>query len=670
MDGNRFDDITRRLAIDTSRRSFLKRSVAAAAALTGLGSAAGASAARRPPNPSPTPVRCPGQQVASNGVCVCPTGLEKCGADCCPAGWGCCDGTCCDGECYGEEMCCPSGRIVCEGRCLEAGLCCTDADCLPGWACGIVTPHVCTCVPTVTCASSGRNCGPLTDDCGNILDCGTCQSPNTCGGGGTDGVCGCTVTTTCDGRCGDVPDNCGTTIDCGGCQAPHTCGGGGTLNECGCTVTTTCDGKCGDVVTNCGTTLSCGNTCQPPNTCGGGGTPNVCGCTVTTTCVDRCGNIPTNCDVIIDCGPCPEPEPCGGACGQCQTCDGTACVTAEDGTRCGEGCDTGFCIGGNCSVIHTIECPGGGGTGIPNPDQSCNDYQCVQEADGPRCVATPAREGGACSPIDECQTGVCTQGKCVGTDIDCGLCMECREGSCEESTGSSCGTDRRCVEGICSHFPSGTPPSDTDVDGICSDLKCADACCPGPTGGSCCASMDDCFLNDGGGFLNAFCCDPVDKCAGDCCWSGTSCAGGTVCRDDGMICADNPYCPEACCGGNGNPGTGTCCPSGQRCQNGACVAVPSGSCTSDANCPAGSLCAGLVLDLQTGEVVQAGTCCLSAYAYVNVEFSASAGQTVYSCCAAPNYVSFTGDRAQCCPFTDVGCDLCSCSTVSVRRWGH
>jgi hypothetical protein len=181
--------------------------------------------------------------------------------------------------------------------------------------------------------------------------------------------------------------------------------------------------------------------------------------------------------------------------------------------------------------------------------------------------------------------------------------------------------------------------------------------------------MDDCFLNDNGGFLSAYCCDPANKCAGDCCWSGNSCAGGTVCRSDEKICANDPYCPEACCGGNGSAGSGTCCPSGQRCQNGTCVSVPSGSCDSDGDCPAGSLCAGLVLNVQTGAVTTSGTCCLSAYAYINPSLSTSAAQTVYGCCEAPFYVGDPQNSAFCCLYEDAGCPSCICSTVRVRRWG-
>jgi hypothetical protein len=46
-----------------------------------------------------------------------------------------------------------------------------------------------SCVPR-TCQQQNIACGPAGDGCGNLLDCGTCTSPDTCGGGGVPGQCG------------------------------------------------------------------------------------------------------------------------------------------------------------------------------------------------------------------------------------------------------------------------------------------------------------------------------------------------------------------------------------------------------------------------------------------------------------------------------------------------
>ncbi|MEZ4565386.1 MAG: hypothetical protein R2853_21930, partial [Thermomicrobiales bacterium] len=68
--------------------------------------------------------------------------------------------------------------------------------------------------------TDAANCGA----CGNV-----CTQPQTCGGGGTPGVCGCTPTTcAAEGKnCGAIPDGCGSTLTCGECaEFRQTCGGG------------------------------------------------------------------------------------------------------------------------------------------------------------------------------------------------------------------------------------------------------------------------------------------------------------------------------------------------------------------------------------------------------------------------------------------------------------
>ena len=84
----------------------------------------------------------------------------------------------------------------------------------------------------------GKNCGGVSDGCGGTLNCGPCTPPQTCGGGGTSNVCGCTPKTCAPGQCGVVPNGCGGPLNCGACAAPQTCGGGGALNVCGCKPTT------------------------------------------------------------------------------------------------------------------------------------------------------------------------------------------------------------------------------------------------------------------------------------------------------------------------------------------------------------------------------------------------------------------------------------------------
>ena len=101
-----------------------------------------------------------------------------------------------------------------------------------------VGPPVGSCTPK-TCADLGYTCGLSGDGCddGVVLDCGSCQTGQTCGGGGTStcGMGGCTPQTCADvgAQCGIIGDGCGSTVDCGQCPMGQTCGGGGSANQCG-----------------------------------------------------------------------------------------------------------------------------------------------------------------------------------------------------------------------------------------------------------------------------------------------------------------------------------------------------------------------------------------------------------------------------------------------------
>ena len=71
-----------------------------------------------------------------------------------------------------------------------------------------------------------------------MLSCGTCPTGQTCGGGGTPGVCGgptCTPRTCAavGAECGIIGDGCGRILNCGSCRPGWTCGTGGTANKCG-----------------------------------------------------------------------------------------------------------------------------------------------------------------------------------------------------------------------------------------------------------------------------------------------------------------------------------------------------------------------------------------------------------------------------------------------------
>jgi hypothetical protein len=99
-----------------------------------------------------------------------------------------------------------------------------------------VTTDIPECEPR-DCVDVGATCGQVADGCGALINCGTCEEPDTCGGGGVPYECGndgC-IETTCEAQeaeCGYIPDGCGGSIDCGDCTPPETCGGGGVPNVC------------------------------------------------------------------------------------------------------------------------------------------------------------------------------------------------------------------------------------------------------------------------------------------------------------------------------------------------------------------------------------------------------------------------------------------------------
>ncbi len=95
----------------------------------------------------------------------------------------------------GHFLCDPGGG---EDECPEGLRCAQDGRCrkslsLPDGSAGTGGKDSGadgSCFPT-TCQSLAPKCGDLDDGCGNKLNCG-CQAPDSCGGAGTPGVCGCT----------------------------------------------------------------------------------------------------------------------------------------------------------------------------------------------------------------------------------------------------------------------------------------------------------------------------------------------------------------------------------------------------------------------------------------------------------------------------------------------
>ncbi len=545
MDGNRFDDITRRLAADASRRSFLKRTAATIAALAGLSGVTATEAARRP-TPTPKPVNCPGSQTWNGSACACPGGTIACGPDCCPAGATCCDNACCYGTCYGEELCCPTGQLICNGACLALGQCCSNGDCAAGFAC---IDNACICQASTSCATAGQECGTFNDNCGVINDCGACTEPETCGGGGTPGVCGCTSTVSCEGKCGVVTSECGTVTDCG-----NPCG------PCQACTSNTC------VATGNGTSCSA-NACIQGAICidgvCSGGSPVTCPPDVS----DRCNSI--ECDPALGCvktptnegGSCTD-DPCfpgicrSGVCQDsdiecppCQTCAQGQCIPGGNGDSCGNGL---HCYAGNCCNMPTI---GGEVPDDPNVLMGCNETAeiCCDASSGPCCPGTS----------ECCEICVTVEGD-SGRPLYNMCCSE--EQQCD---GTCCWNTDTCVNGSC-----------VDRDQVCAgNVVCADKCCGGNGDGTgaCCGS-------------DAYCVDDVCVARQD-----VSCTSHATCEalyDPGAVCAEMGFGPSAepgfCCPGGysrlntsgPNAGQYSCCDPNTRPTQFGCCAYPDYECIS------------------------------------------------------------------------------------------
>jgi hypothetical protein len=255
----------------------------------------------------------------------------------------------------------------CGGEIMGCATACSNGDTCGGGG----TPDVCgqgsgSCTPRTVADCGSTNCGPISDGCGDTVNCGTCTDPETCGGGGTPGQCGAPVCqpNSCNGfgfDCGSIPDGCGNTLNCGSCGNNEIC----NANVCEpvvCVPKTqaeACTGLCGQQSDGCGDVINCGG-CTAPNTCGGGGTPSVCGSPPCTplTCQDlgaNCGPVGDGCGGIIpSCGTCMSPAICGGG-GQPSVCGNSTGNNCTGLCQFQESCPTNS----ETRLVGTVRAPNG-----------------------------------------------------------------------------------------------------------------------------------------------------------------------------------------------------------------------------------------------------------------------------------------------------------------------
>jgi hypothetical protein len=430
-----------------------------------------------------------------------------------------------------------------------------------------VQPDVPTCSPK-TCAQLGYSCGAQGDGCGGVVNCGSCPTGQSCGGGGAPGVCGggCAPRSCAQQSfsCGLQGDGCGNVLDCGTCPTGQSCGGGGTPGVCGggC-VPKTCAQQgfsCGAQGDGCGGVLDCGP-CPTGQSCGGGGTPGVCGggC-MPKSCAQQgfnCGLQGDGCGGVIDCGACAAPQSCGGG-GAPGVCGG-GCVPktcAQQGFNCGaqgDGCGNVIQCGA-CAAPQT--CGGGGTPGVCGG--GCVPRTCAQQ--GFNC----GQQGDGCGNVIQC--GTCPTGQSCGGGGTAGVCG----GGCSPTTcaaqhigcgpaGDGCGNVIQC--GAC---PTGLTCGGGGVPGQCGATDMAVACVPttcaqqhigcGPAGDGCggllqcgaCPAGQTC----GGGGVSGQCGAPTCT-ARTCAESGATC--GKVGDGCGGIIDCGTCAAPLTCGGGGTP---------------------------------------------------------------------------------------------------------------------
>jgi hypothetical protein len=290
---------------------------------------------------------------AGSDVTCTPTTCAATGKNCGTIADGC-GGTLTCGTCVQPEWCGGGGANVC------------------GWTC-----H------RKSCGDQAANCGTVDDGCGGTLDCGTCASPATCGGAGQPNVCGTPIEETCVAKtcaqlsssCGPQTDGCGRVLNCGTCPLPTSCGGGGTASQCGgnCSLRSCGQNYCGLQSDGCGGTMQCG-VCPDGQSCMG--IPSRCvpstyasGCSPKTCpqLAQTCGIHADGCGGLVDCGQCPNacvPKTCADVATTKSTVSCRAGASPASGCLCGpiaDGCggllDCGPCAAGEaCGLGGTAIC--------------------------------------------------------------------------------------------------------------------------------------------------------------------------------------------------------------------------------------------------------------------------------------------------------------------------
>ncbi len=656
MDGDRFDQFTRVLAGDRTRRSTLKLLAGGiAAGVAGVfktGDALGAVRCRKAQQVCRKDAECCSGDCSpldrfGRGRCLCGTG-----ADCPTPSSGCKSAICTNGICSEANAC--AGEQIC----YRKG-CCTPA------------PKETICL---------NKCGTVTNNCGQSVDCGACCGSNGSSCSENADCCGVCI----DGECSPASgfgERCDETEDC---ESGLTCCGE-TCQECCSTP------NCSPYENECGSNVCSGGRCQTTYEENGTQTASQTSGDCKKNVCDGAGKIITvtdDLDVPDDENQCTS-NVCSEGTGshppvnsgdECSQNDGSVCDGAGNCVECVQASD---CLGTSTAIANcsTIICKADNTCGVEFAPEGTlvidsSTLDCIKSVcDGAGNVISVSDDDDTPVPTGDCYTTYCNEsspvsdpkaagelcsgGVCDGT----GLCIECLDET-------SCGGGQSCCGGYCvdtdgNNDHCGTCDSPCSIDEICCNGNCAnpntsieycgncttscsgsEACCDGYCHdldsdvdycGSCdvsCDSGQSCC----GGFCNDASDDP-DNCGG----CGITCIGetSTCCGVDCVNTTDNDmYCgdcftscvspSEVCCGTscvvidgddvNNCGGCGVTCGDGQACCYGICTDLDQdtacGNCDLDCTSTgeycvgAGRYCVTCVLDehCSDGELCCAETC--------------------------------------------------------------
>ncbi|MBK8482735.1 MAG: hypothetical protein IPL40_16480 [Proteobacteria bacterium] len=574
-------------------------------------------------------------------------------------------------ECVTPLITCPQLGAECGELRNSCGLFKDCGTCPAGKTCNANTHKCESCPTTLKCADLGFECGQVWLGCGaktTTTDCGSCPASAVCNT--TLHVCEprCTPAPKAEicaargAECDPVSDGCGNMVNCGTCPAGQQCGISGIGNRCSAPpLSATCvtfGYECllpNETLTNeCGTTLSCGTcptgqVCRTNHRCGAPCTPKTC----------SSPGYSGKCGQQLDDG-------CGGKIISCGCANSSACSTTTAGEV------------GTCLAINTCASFGANG-GIGQPcSRGSNQSKAFAKGDGTyldcNCRVSGLYARNTCTdaiPTDA-TAGSCT---CAATTCGSGAAFDCSL----NGTSNGCGSNLSCTcsgaDAYC-HGPSQRCCTRATCSGGAADQACGwfkDSCdidqlCP-------CESPGACIVPAGAGGPRlvglgerGLCCvydrdatcsaaSGVGLCRGTnpCTGAGVDCcASGKVCLGDNTTC-----CTPLTCG-TALPGyTGT---AGSRCSVGG-VADTCGS-TFACNCQGATVCS---LGGRRAVAGETGTCC------ANTAVCAGSGGEGGPCSVTN---TCTGTTTNCCGsglFCDAGTSTCkrafTCDTYTTGAVG-